>query len=59
MEAETNPKDASCCADPANLERFPTTNPYAFIDRCKVCGRNHYRLKAQPVELGAKLQTKQ
>ena len=55
MEAEANAKDASCCADPANLERFPTSNPYAFIDRCRVCGRNHYKLRAQPVDLGAKI----
>ena len=59
MGAEASPKEKTCCAETENLERFPTTNPYAFIDRCKVCGRNHYRLKAQPVDLGAKLQTKQ
>ena len=44
-----------CCAKAENQERFETTNPFAYILRCQVCGRNHYHLRAQPVALGAKL----
>ena len=48
-----------CCTKKENLERFgDTTRPDIIIKRCKVCGRNHYRMIAQPVSMGAKLPTK-
>ena len=54
-EEEPKAGQPECCAKPENLETFPTTNRFAFIDRCKVCGRNHYRLKVQPVSLGCEV----
>ncbi len=51
---ELGGKVPECCAKAENMERFETTNPFAYIMRCKVCGRNHYHLMAQPIPLGVK-----
>jgi len=36
-----------CCEKPENLERQPSNKPAMIIKKCKVCGRNHYRLMMQ------------
>jgi hypothetical protein len=53
MECENTPAIPECCAKEENIEILPTTNPDAYIRRCRVCGRNHYFMKVQPVPLGA------
>jgi hypothetical protein len=36
MTFEDAPRVPECCAKEENLERFETTNPFAYIKRCKV-----------------------
>lgn len=47
-----------CCKKEENLEKFMTTGQHIYIKRCKVCGRNHYHMIAQPVSLGVKIPQK-
>jgi hypothetical protein len=37
-----------CCKVLENLEIQPSAKSEMLIKRCKVCGRNHYRLMAEP-----------
>jgi len=51
-KAKTGPVD--CCKNPDNLEvRRPpnSSNPHCFIKHCRVCGKNHYVMEAQPGSL--------
>jgi len=41
-----------CCNNPENLELQPSDKPEMIIKKCKVCGRNHYRLMAEPAFFG-------
>jgi len=36
-----------CCEKPENLEQQPSNKPELIIQKCKVCGRRHYRLMMQ------------
>ena len=53
----------SCCADPANRERQPipaeqreqarrTSGSTPGLTACRVCGRRHYTLTIDPVQIG-------
>jgi len=33
-----------CCEKDENLERQPSNKPELIIKKCRVCGRNQYRL---------------
>lgn len=41
-------KIQECCKIPENLELQLSNKPEMIIKKCKVCGRNHYRLMAEP-----------
>ena len=41
-----------CCKVAENLEPQPSAKPEMIIKRCRVCGRNHYRLMAEPGVFG-------
>jgi len=41
-----------CCKVKENLEPQPSAKPEMIIKRCRVCGRNHYRLMAEPGVFG-------
>ena len=43
---------APCCAEPANrepVEGHPDPETWS-VARCRVCGRNHYTLHADPTD---------
>jgi hypothetical protein len=42
-----------CCKDPKNLMRL-FTDPFASVDRCLRCGRQHYRAVMSGLRIGAK-----
>ena len=44
--------NGECCKIEENLElksSAETTSEFIQVKRCKVCGRNHYRLGAKPI----------
>jgi len=41
-----------CCKVAENLEPQPSAKPEMIIKRCRVCGRKHYRLMAEPGVFG-------
>jgi len=45
-----------CCKNPDNMVRQSSDKPEMVINKCKECGRNHYRLMAEPIMLGAAIQ---
>jgi hypothetical protein len=45
-----------CCKNSDNMVRQPSDKPEMIINKCKKCGRNHYRLMAEPIILGAQIQ---
>jgi len=50
-EPEPEPR---CCDDPENLVRSHY-GPDKIMDMCKVCGRRHFRFKAEPGKIGVTL----
>jgi hypothetical protein len=56
MGMELGGKVPECCAKTENLERFSDENgnPFAYYLQCRICGRKHRHLMAQPIPLGMK-----
>jgi len=53
--------DGECCKQAENLElekSSTTTSGMVYIKKCKVCGRRHFGMLANPVELGMTLAKK-
>lgn len=51
MEDTAKTGSEDCCKKEENLEIVETTNPSVYIKRCRVCNKNHYHLKVQPMIL--------
>lgn len=51
--APARPGVPVCCQDPANLDRIRLAAD-AIMDTCRICGRRHFRIRAEPGSLGVK-----
>ncbi len=43
-----------CCKDKSNLERKEESHDRA-LDVCRVCGNRHFRMLAEPGQIGAEI----
>ena len=50
----TNGQVNECCKDAENLKPAPeeSNRPELTVKKCQVCGRRHFRLKAEPGVFG-------
>lgn len=43
-----------CCKDKSNLERIEETRD-RIVEKCRVCGNRHFRMWAEPGQIGAEI----